>query len=179
VRDIDRVRGLVAVWRLAGADVRIDGQDRDDVVQLAFVRLLQMLDGFRGERLPQYRAAMSTCIDYTCRDFCRGRMRSEMGIGGSLDETGGEDGAEGRFDALLARLGARRQEDVEAGRMGLEDLARAMERLPSQDMRDVLRLTLEGYSSREIAGRLSLTAANVDQLRSRALRRLRPELADV
>jgi DNA-directed RNA polymerase specialized sigma24 family protein len=44
-------------------------------------------------------------------------------------------------------------------------------------MRAVLRLTLEGHDSREIAGRLGLRPANVDQLRSRGVRRLRDSLA--
>jgi DNA-binding CsgD family transcriptional regulator len=37
----------------------------------------------------------------------------------------------------------------------------------------VVRLTAEGYGSEEIATRLGLTRANVNQLRSRALRRIK------
>jgi len=40
-------------------------------------------------------------------------------------------------------------------------------------MRRVIALTIEGHSSAEIADRLDLTAANVDQLRSRGLREIR------
>jgi len=92
-RDVARVRALVRTWRLGGRDVRVEAQDRDDATQHAFYRLLKMLDNFRGDVLPQYRAAMATCVDWACREFCRREMRHEMGLGGSLDERiPGEDG---------------------------------------------------------------------------------------
>lgn len=57
-------------------------------------------------------------------------------------------------------------------------MARGIEALPNENMKSVLRLTMEGYVSREIADRLELSVVNVDQLRSRALRRLRPEMSE-
>ncbi len=180
-RDVERVRALVATWRLPGRpEVRVEIGDRDDAIQHAFYRLLKMLSGFRGSAMPQYRAAMTTCIDWACRDFCRSRMRHERGLGGSLDERlpSQEGDAEGRFDAAVAKLSGRRHADAEAGRERLEALAHAIASLPSDDMRSVLRLTLEGHRSREIADRLDLSVANVDQLRSRGLRRLQPQPGD-
>ena len=179
-RDVDRVRALVSVWRLPGRDVRVDREDRDDAVQYAVIRLLRMLNSFKGSFLPQYRAAMATCVDYACRDFCRAKMRHEMGLGGSLDDQFPSDEGEGigRFDDVVAEHSARVQADKEAGRGGLDALGHALKGLPSDGMRSVVSLTIEGHSSREIAERLGLSVANVDQLRSRGLRRLRPALGE-
>lgn len=179
-RDVDRVRTLVRTWRLPGQDVRVDVQDRDDAAQHAFYRLLKMLSNFRGDVMPQYRAAMATCVDWACREFCRREMRHEMGLGGSLDERlVGEDGeGAGRFDPIVANLSEHAEGDHENGRAAMDAVARAIEALPNENMKAVLRLTMEGYQSREIAERLDLQPANVDQLRSRALRRLTPELSD-
>lgn len=179
-RDVDRVRGLVRTWSLPGKGVRVDAQDRDDAAQHAFYRLLKMLSNFRGDVIPQYRAAMTTCVDWACREFCRREMRHEMGIGGSLDERlVGEDGeGAGRFDPVVADLSENIEGERQNGRATMDALARAIDQLPNENMKAVLRLTMEGYQSREIAERLDLQPANVDQLRSRALRRLTPELSD-
>ena len=180
-RDVDRVRALVSVWRVPGrGDVRVELQDRDDAIQYAFYRLLNMLGNFKGSVLPQYRAAMATCVDFACRDFCRGEMRHEMGLGGSLDDQlANEDGeGVGRFDDVVGEQSARTQADQEAGREGLDALAQALRALPSESMRSVVSLTIEGRPSGDIAERLGLSVANVDQLRSRGLRRLRPALEE-
>ena len=179
-RDKDRVRALVATWHLPGKDVRVASEDRDDATQHAFYRLLKMLANFRGDVLPQYRAAMATCVDWACREFCRREMRYEMGLGGSLDEPLVADDGEGagRFDSVIADISDQMESDRQNGRASVDAVARAVEALPNENMKAVLRLTMEGYSSREIAERLNLTVANVDQLRSRALRRLTPGLED-
>jgi RNA polymerase sigma factor (sigma-70 family) len=179
-RDVERVLGLVATWRLAGKDVRVAVQDRDDAAQHAFYRLLKMLANFRGGVIPQYRAAMATCVDWACREFCRREMRHEMGLGGSLDaQLVGDDGeGPGRFDSAVAAVSEKLQADHEHGRTVLDAVARAIEGLPNENMKGVLRLTLEGYQSREIGEQLGLSSANVYQLRSRALRRLTSELSE-
>lgn len=180
VRDIDRVRGIVAAWRLPGHDVRVDQQERDDAVQYAYLRLVKMLPTFRGDAMGQYRAAMATCVDYACRDYCRSKMRREMGIGGSLDERlpGADADGPGRFDRVIAALSEHGEDERAEGRMALDAIARAIDELPNENMKAVLRLSLEGFASKEIAERLDLTPANVDQLRSRALRRLTPEISE-
>jgi len=71
-----------------------------------------------------------------------------------------------------------REDDRANGRATVDAVARAIDALPNENMKAVLRLTMEGYQSREIAERLDLKVANVDQLRSRAMRRLTPELED-
>lgn len=179
-RDIDRVASLVRTWKLPGKDVRVAQQDRDDAAQHAFYRLLKMLSNFRGEVVPQYRAAMGTCVDWACREFCRSEMRHEMGLGGSLDErlNGDEGEIGGRFDPVVADISEQVEQERENGRAALDAVTRAIAGLPNENMKAVLRLTMEGYQSKEIAQRLDLQVANVDQLRSRALRRLTPELKD-
>lgn len=179
VRDLDRVRGLVASWRLPGHDVRVRAEDREDAAQFAAQRLLRMMDTFRGDALPQWRAALVTCVDWACRDFARAQMRRERGLGASLDAVAeeGEEALAGRMAARLAELARRAEQDGRAAREELDALERGIAGLASEDARRVLRLTMMGVPSREIGERLGLSVANVDQLRSRGIRRLRAELA--
>src|SRR5688572_32333411 len=54
-RHFDRVRGVVATFRHPKRpDVRIPREERGDATQDAFIRLLRMLDNFKGKELPEY-----------------------------------------------------------------------------------------------------------------------------
>jgi RNA polymerase sigma factor (sigma-70 family) len=180
--EVERVRQLVAAFRFPDvAGVRVELEERDDAVQAALERCLEALSrSFRGTSVGEFRAALATCVRYACMDFCRRRLRRERGIAGSLDEElpGGEGEPLHRFDREFGELAAR----LEEGRFGvgleLDALAGAIAALPNENMRAVLRLTLEGRESREIGERLQLQQANVDQLRSRGIRRLREALAE-
>src|SRR6185503_15278584 len=88
-------------------DVRIPREERTDATQDAFIRLLRMLDNFKGKELPEYMAALRTCVIFACLDYCEQLMKQEMGIGGSLDDIGDEEGAAGRFDRRMAELAQR------------------------------------------------------------------------
>lgn len=174
----ERIRGWVAAFRFPGhPDVRVPASDIDDVVQQALERCLERLvESFRGGTAAEFRAALKTCVYFTCMDRCREAMRREMAIVGSLDETvpaGGDGDAQGRFDQALARDAARAEDDRSAAALALHAIIQAIDDVPNSDMRAVIRLTMQGYSSREIAEELEKTVANVDQLRSRGIRKLR------
>ncbi|MDQ2761290.1 MAG: sigma-70 family RNA polymerase sigma factor [Actinomycetota bacterium] len=180
--DIDRVRGIVATFRFPEHEhVRIDEQDQRDTVQEAHERLLKMLPNLYASTDREYLAALVTCVRYACMDFCQRQMRREMGIGGSLQETlpdvEGEDEDRGRFDWLVARAAIERRADSEWARDELEAAIEAWAALSNENMRRVISLKAEDtYSSREIAERLGLSAANVDQLRLRGLRKMRGQM---
>ena len=108
-------------------------------------------------------------------------MRRERGLAGSIDEPGRSDDGDGElgsFNHALAELAAR----VEDGRFGavldIEAVGRALARLRNEDMRSVIRLSIEGLSSKEIAQEIGKSVANVDQLRSRGMRELKGHLGD-
>jgi DNA-directed RNA polymerase specialized sigma24 family protein len=84
----------------------------------------------------------------------------------------GEGETVGRYERELGELARRIEEGRFDARLSLDRLAAAVESLPNENMRAVLRLSSEGFSSAEIAERLRLSAANVDQLRSRGYRKL-------
>lgn len=173
--EFDRVRGLVVTFRFPGhQDVQISAEDWDDATQEAFERVLAMLESFRGETVGQYRKALRTTVVNACMDFCRRVLSREKRVGGSLDETLAiEDGeGVGRYDRLLAKIAEIVESNRAAARDELEAVAGALEQIPNENMREVLRLTWAGHSSLEIAGQLGLTRDNVDQLRSRGTRRL-------
>ena len=178
-RHFDRVKGVVATFRHPKRpDVRIPRDERNDATQDAFIRLLRMLDNFKGSELPEYMAALRTCVIYACLDYCEQVMKREMGIGGSLDETlGEEENAAGRFDRRMAELAGRFQEAREKARDELGQLGEAIDKL-SDDKRQCLRLTWEGFEPEEIASRLGTSLDNVYQLRSRGLKELRRLLDD-
>lgn len=176
-RHHDRIVGWVATFRFEErSDVVVAPGDREDVVQQAYERCLAKLaENFNGSTAAEFRAALKSCVQYTCMDHCRRVMRREMGLAGSLDETVGtaEGDQLGRFDEALARIATRIEDGRFDAAMSLDAVGQALGELANEDMRTVIRLTMEGYSSKEIAAAIDKSVANVDQLRSRGMRELR------
>ena len=93
-------------------------------------------------------------------------------------EARADDDGYGRFDAILGDIAEQRQEEHAAARDELAALEDGISRLDNEKMREVLRRKMAGYSSAEIADELALTVANVDQLCSRGVRKLREVMSD-
>jgi len=180
-RHHDRLRGLVIAFRFPGApDVRIEADDYEDATQECFIRAVKMLGNFRGTTRGEFLAALRTCVTNTCMDFCRRRLTRERGIAGSIDEPapGADDETLGRFDAALGEVASRHDADHTAARDLLAALDAGIRELENEQMREVMRRKMSGYPSREIADQLDLTVANVDQLCSRGVRRLKEVVRD-
>ena len=180
-RHHDRVIGLVITFRFPGhPDVRITPDDYDDAAQECFVRIVKMLGNFRGVSVGEFLGALRTCVSNTCMDYCRRRLTRERGIAGSIDEPapGSEDESYGRFDAALGEVAERKQAQQAEARDDLAALEGAISQLDNEQMRDVLRRKMHGYPSAEIAAELRLSVANVDQLCSRGVRKLREVMSN-
>jgi RNA polymerase sigma factor (sigma-70 family) len=182
-RSHERIRGYVATFQFPdNPDVRVARDDWDDAVQQAHERCLEKLSrNFRGTTGAEFHAAVKTCVQYTCMDHCREVMRREKRLAGSIDDPlpGADPDEEARrFDRALGRIAARLEDGRFGAALDLEAVGHALERVPNEDMRTVIRRTMEGYSSREIAAELGTSVANVDQLRSRGIRKVRDLLGD-
>lgn len=125
-RHRDRVYGVL--WRLAGGDHAL----AEDLLQEAFVRAWQKLDGFRGDALFatwMHRLAVNVALSDR-----RTRLRKaarEMPMDESVERT------------------ARGDRDVRAGQQ--MDLERAIARLPQRARTVLVLYDIEGYSHAEIA----------------------------
>ncbi len=180
-RHYDRLRGLVVAFHFPGTpDVRIRADEYDDATQECFIRAVKMLGNFRGTTLGEFLGALRTCVKNTCMDFCRRRLTRERRIAGSIDEPaqGADDETLGRFDAALGEVASRQDADRTAARDALAALNAGIKELDNEEMREVLRRKMSGCSSREIADELGLTVANVDQLCSRGIRKLKEVISD-
>lgn len=179
VRSVDRVRTVVRAFRFPGhPSVTIPRDEVEDVTQDALLRVLRKLT-LRGSSIGEFRAAVVTVARYQCQDHCRAAMSRDKHLAGSLEDTyEGDEGPVSRFNAALGRLGGARRDRDEAARDDLFLLRAVLPELASEDQRAVLRLTMEGHSSREIADTLGFTPANVDQLRKRGIDNLRRMLGD-
>ncbi len=158
--------------------VRIPREHVDDVSQEVFARILGMLNGFRGITPQQLSAAIATATRFTCMDWCRRELGRERREVGSLDSTADDPGRLSPSEIEIARRSRLEHHDQLAAREELESLAAALRELPSDHQRKVVRLTAVGYDSEEIASLLGLSRVNVNQLRSRALRRIREHRDD-
>jgi RNA polymerase sigma factor (sigma-70 family) len=175
----DRIRTTVAAWRWQGKDVTIPRQEIEDVTQTAIIRVGGLMENFKGDVLPQFRAFAVTCARRTCQDWSRKEMRHDMGLAGSIDDrVEGDEQARGRFDPDLARE-AERRAAREAEQLEAQDmLDRAFPLIPNEDMRVVLQMTLDKVPAEEIAAHLDTSVDNVYQLRRRGLKKLREVLGD-
>jgi RNA polymerase sigma factor (sigma-70 family) len=171
--DRDRIVTLVKLFRVKGHDARVGPADVEDVAHAAWDRMCDVLRNFEGSVVPQYEAAMRTCVDYACRDHCRIDMRADMRSGGSLDETvETDDGNRGRFDSAIGKHERERilfQEQIERANERREAVRDAIEAMEDERKRDVLLMTWDKVPDIEIAERLETSVDNVYQLRRRGL----------
>jgi RNA polymerase sigma factor (sigma-70 family) len=179
LRSADRIRAAVRAFRLPEAPaVGIPRDEQDDVVQDALLRVLRKLS-LEGSSIGEFRAAVLTVTRYQCRDHLRATLARERHLAGRLQDTRpGADDEAGRFDAALGRLAGAAHARAESAREGVDLLRGLLPELDNENQRAVLALTMEGHSSKEIAARLGLTPANVDQLRKRGVDTLRKALGD-
>jgi RNA polymerase sigma factor (sigma-70 family) len=126
----------------------------------------------------QMSAAIATATRFTCMDWCRRELGRERREVGSLDAIAEGSAGLGPSEIEIARLSSLEHQSQLAAREELESLAIALRDLPSNQQREVVRLTAVGYGSEEIARLLGVSRVNVNQLRSRALRRIREHRDD-
>src|SRR3712207_2042647 len=86
VRNLDRIRGLVATFRFSPSRQAIPDYDQGEVVSLAWERVQDMGENFRGSSIGELRNAVSTAVWHAAMDWGRKRIARERRIAGSLDE---------------------------------------------------------------------------------------------
>ncbi|MDX6690511.1 MAG: hypothetical protein QOG15_1968 [Solirubrobacteraceae bacterium] len=178
-RHHDRVRGQVVAFEFPGSPgVRIGSHEYEDAAQECFIRAVKMLGNFRGISVGEFLGALRTCVTNTCMDYCRRRLTRERGVAGNFEEPLGDDDGLGRFDAVLGEIAERKEDARGTARDELAALQEGIAAMDNEQMRDVLLRKMAGFSSREIAEALGLTVANVDQLCSRGVRKLRGVMDD-
>ena len=180
VNNFDRVRQIVKAFRFTPGGRGLPEHEWGSAATEAYMRVVAMGAGFRGREVGQFRAALVSCVQNSCRDYGRRELRHERRAAGSVDERFEPDGEAGPYDAALARYDAELREHAleslaaERDRRQAEELvAWAIAQVGNQGYREVLELTwLEKLSGEEIAARLGITSDNVYARRSRGLKEL-------
>lgn len=150
-RHRDRVYALV--WRLCGGDHGL----AEDLLQDAFVRAWQKLDGFRGEsRFGTWLHRLAINLALTDRRGRLRRVRWEAPIDDDVERT------------------ATGQRDVQAGTR--KDLEQAIAALPERARAVLVLHDVEGYRHDEIARMTGMAVGSSKAQLHRARRLLREEL---
>jgi RNA polymerase sigma factor (sigma-70 family) len=173
-----RIKAIVATWRhdaLPGGRVPVDA--REDVVHDAVARLLPYL-GLEGSSLGEAKNMVRRHTEYALKEYVRSSTKDDMRRAGSLDEPA----ADGEGPGATAQRAQAEVADRRIGGIEQAELRTAFEvalRAVDENKREVLVLRMMvGLSGDEVAERLGLSRANVDQLNSRGLAQLRAALRD-
>jgi RNA polymerase sigma factor (sigma-70 family) len=190
VRSYDRVMQMAKTHRFPSGG-RFSPQDAEEAGHEAFLRVSAMAAKFRGHSAGEFRATVRQTVWNACMDYGREQLRHERHRGGSLDEAafGEQEGARGRYDAVVAAESVSREEEAveaaaaeEARAERTELLRRAIAMVDNEGHRDVLRMTyLHPLPAEAIAEQLGISLDNVYQRRRRgkqALDRILRELRD-
>jgi RNA polymerase sigma factor (sigma-70 family) len=178
----DRMRGKIESIVARRKVVYVALEEVDDVAQEAFARARGMALTFEQRSLGQLRAALIKTAQHTTLDYNRARAARQRLDAGSFDERRDYgDGVADEYNPYEAQVigwDADATADLVERRADLDRIAAAIHRLPNENMRNVLNLTQLGFDSNTIADQLGLNRDNVDQLRSRGVRKLKELLND-
>jgi RNA polymerase sigma factor (sigma-70 family) len=165
--NLDRVRGMVALWGRGG---RLSPDEQEDAVQLAMVKLWRnMVETFAGTSMGEWVNAARACTTFACLDVQRAAA-TRSAREAPLDDRGGDE--ESRTEWRLGEA-ARREERREGERAeAREFVAWALPQVADERRRLVLERTLDGVPAEEIAAELGVEMGNLYQLRSRGLKDL-------
>lgn len=175
--EIGRIRGIVASWSnalLPGGSVPID--DREDVVGDALHRLLKWLD-LKGSSIGEAKVMVASHTNYALLEFVRRYVKDDAKRAGSFDELAPDgDGPGAVARAAEEQVAGRGPDDIElaAMRHAFDEAIQQVD----ENKREVVVLRLAGVPGDEVAERLGLTRANVDQRNRRGLEQLRDALGD-
>jgi DNA-directed RNA polymerase specialized sigma24 family protein len=144
----DRMRGKVEamVARRKVGHVAID--EAGDIAQEACLRARGMALTFERRTVGQLRAALIKTAHHTTLDYNRARVARDRLDAGSFDDR--RDYGEGvadeynPYEAQVIGWNADQTAEIVERRMELDRIAAAIERLPNENMRNVLKLTQLG-----------------------------------
>ena len=153
----------------------LEANDAADIVQDVFATLARSLDSFRSDSPGRtFRGWLWTITRNKVRDLCRDRRNQPTAVGGSdilrrISQFPDEPPDPDTDAAERAQLGEVFHRALEAVRCEFED----------RTWRAFWQVTIEGRSTAEVALEMGISANGVRQAKSRVLRRLRDELADL
>lgn len=146
----------------------VDQDAIDDVVSMAFIRLLDFLKGMEGKSIGEWRNGVKRCVQWAVADYIRLDQRHEaepIDHGHFTDALSPE---EQRYADVASRAASNTAEDRAIFKEKLSVITMLEPRAA-----EVLTLRLfEGYSSKEVAEKLGISPANVDQILSRTLKKI-------
>lgn len=176
--EIGRVRNIIRTWGhddLPGRRVPRDA--RDDVEHDVMLRLLAWIK-LRGSSVGEAKAMVAKHTDYALKEYARQYVKDDARRKGSLDAPGADGEGPGAVaQEAQEQAAGRRPDDIELAEMR-QAWGAAFEQV-DENKREVVLLRAAGFSGDEVAERLGLSRANVDQRNKRGLEQLRAALGDV
>ncbi|MFY9487482.1 MAG: sigma-70 family RNA polymerase sigma factor [Solirubrobacterales bacterium] len=146
----------------------VNEPDVDDVTNEACIRATRMFEGFKGTSVGELYNAVKTCVRYAVIDYVR---RDAAKLDDAVDpgafDPGSHERADGHFGSLAPAISAASAGDRVEFKERLNDITMLEPRAAT-----IVAGRAAGESSREIAERLGLTAANVDQIYCRSIQKL-------
>ncbi len=152
----------------------VNESDVDDVLADLMLDATKMFIAFRGIEVGQFRAAMNKRIHWTVINYIRkDQSNKAKPVDPAAFDPNGFDETDSRhaeIAGLAAKGGAEDRADFKETLSGITEL--------EPRAADVVTLRLSGMSAKEVAEKLDLSPANVDQIFSRSVRTMRKLLTD-
>jgi RNA polymerase sigma factor (sigma-70 family) len=146
----------------------VDAGEIDDVTNNALHRIAKFLRVIEGSSVGELRAGIKRCVEFAVIDHVRKSAADESVAVDPRHFTGTLDPEDQQYAELAGRAALNGAEDRVAFK---EDAAHILELEPRAA--EVLQLRLiMGFSAKEVAEKLDLTPANVDQILSRSVKKL-------
>lgn len=141
----------------------------DDVTGRVLMRIARFLGEMRGSSVGEFRNAVKTCIHFEVISYIRKDDRDNSVPVDPGHFTDALDPEEQEYSELAGRAAAGSAED----RAILRERLEAVLDLDDRAAEIVVLRGIDGLTAKEVAERLDISPANVDQIFSRATRKLR------
>lgn len=152
----------------------VNESDVDDVVADVMLGATRMFMEFRGIEPGQFRAGLNKRIHWSVVDYVRDDQRRKAK---PVDPAAFDPNGFDETDARHAEIAGIAAKGGAVDRAEFKEKLSGITRLEPRAA-EVISLRLSGMSSKEVAEKLGLTPANVDQIFSRSVRTMRKLLTD-
>ncbi|MSW51706.1 MAG: sigma-70 family RNA polymerase sigma factor [Actinobacteria bacterium] len=173
-----RVAAMIALKRheaLPGG--RVPTEDRDEIAHEVYLRLHDWLE-LEGSSIGEVRSIIRKSVHWAFLDHVRDHVDDDVHREGSFDTEDPTGDGPAAFVRRIEEELAHRLTDRFAQSEQAAAISDALDGLADQTQKVVV-LRLTGYRAREVAERLDLSPANVDQIYSRGLKQLQNALKDL